>query len=315
MVYPLGLSFGPTHFTAAHALDSTTIVPVASVECSPAYQEFFTSALKQAVQDNLDTTPGEHIPAYRQHIPHASGLFTSAVLSIKAEAERTLERAVDVKAIATPSYWSTEIQTEVFSATESVGFSMGGAHLLKKLPNALCTAYNVGAEPEEDCFLLWIDYNARYLHFALCEVYDCCLVKAQVHLSDLGEDVAPEAFELQGNLKENAHWGKVYQALTKFMELAVIPSFPSYGTEDRDPKAIILSGEAVRTMDLMGRVVEDFFANAGKGGVLLHGESINPLYAGAIGAAHAARSQVDNPKTTMDFISMPRFALGEPWPP
>lgn len=57
--------------------------------------------------------------------------------------------------------------------------------------------------------------------------------------------------------------------------------------------------------DMLQRV----FSDLGKG--VLY-DSLDPLYLGAMAAARAAMSQVDNPKSTRDFISMPDNIPDEP---
>ena len=37
-----------------------------------------------------------------------------------------------------------------------------------------------------------------------------------------------------------------------------------------------------------------------------------PLYAAAVGAARAAKLQVEDPKSTKDFVSMPEYIPDEP---
>ena len=78
----------------------------------------------------------------------------------------------------------------------------------------------------------------------------------------------------------------------------------------RNVKAIILGGEAERTMGMMKALTEDF--SEARGEIkLVRNWDVDIFYARAIGAAPAAKKQVDGPKKTGDFISMPDYTAEE----
>lgn len=149
--------------------------------------------------------------------------------------------------------------------------------------------------------VLIVDYNTEYLHFALCDVsLGAALTEAEVQFPDLGEKAAPEPLSSQENTIDLPFYHKVHGALSSFVESA--EAHPELCAAEY--KEIIFSGEAERTKGIMQALTEDFSEARGEIKLVKNGD-IDLFYAGAIGATPAAKKQVDGPKKTRDFISMP----------
>jgi hypothetical protein len=305
MPYPLGVYFGPTFMTAAHALEDGKVVPVAKTECSIGYQDFFNDNLSRKVESKLETLPEEN-PAGRNYpVTDQKQLFTEALGSIKSEAERVLGQPADVQAIVTPYHWDDGIRMVVWDAAVASGILLGGTHMLNRLPKAVFRAQDMSiGRPQDQYNVLMVDYNTNYLHFLICEVaWDVCAIEGQVQLPELGEKSALKHAKVQEGDSEDPHWSEVRRSLNTFVELAK--------ARLGDYKFITLSGEAEETMGEMRRLLESFPDSEAKG-KLVNNDSIPPLYAAAFGAAHAAKAQTDDPKTTRDFLSFPDPIPEEP---
>ncbi len=315
MPYPLGLNFGPTHITASHALDDGFIVPVTRVTASVAYQDFFRQSLQKRIQNDLQSRPQEQLPNSHLFPPESqaeelSALFTHEIDAIKSDASRVLGSiTVDVKAISVPYHWNSTVQQAIFSATRVANVPLAGIHLLLRHPQALEKAYHLESSIAEDDYLsLVVDYNRSYLHLLICETVKdggYALVEGQVQLPHLGEDAVSKG-------EPGQHYERISKALERFIYLTTAkdPSSSTGGLPYHNVKAVVLGGEASsEAMRRMHDVLQQIFADLGKG-VLF--DSLDPLYLGSMGAARAAKSQVENPKTTRDFISMPDYIPDEP---
>ena len=173
--------------------------------------------------------------------------------------------------------------------------------MLKTFPTALCQGCDMPLDGLLGYAVLIVDYNTEYLHFALCDVsLGVALIEAEVQFPDLGEKAAPEPLSSQEDMIDLPFYHKVRGALSSFVESA--EAHPEQCAAEY--KEIILSGEAETTIGMMQALTEDF--SEARGEIkLVKNEDIDLFYAGAIGAAPAAKKQVDGPKKTRDFISMP----------
>ena len=317
MPYPLGLNFGPTYITAAHALDDGSIVPVTRVTASVTYQDFFRQSLQKRVQNDLQSRPGEELPDSHRFPPESQAEQLSALLNheidaIKSDASRVLgSTTVDVKAISFPYHWNFTAQQAIFNAMTVANVPLAGNHMLSRHPRALERAYqlesSIGAD---DYHSLVVDYNRSYLHLLICETAKhggYALVEGQVQLPQLGEDAI-------SNGEPGQHYERISNALERFISLTTTKD-PSSSTGEipyHDVKAVVLGGDASsEAMRCMHDVLREVSADLGKD-VLF--DSLDPLYLASMGAARAAKSQVDNPKTTRDFQSFPDWIPDEPRP-
>lgn len=318
MPYPLGLNFGPTYITASHALDDGSIIPVTRVTASIAYQHFFWQSLQKRVQNDLRSRPQEQLPNSHLFPPDSqaeelTALFAHEIDAIKSDASRVLgSTAVDVKAISVPYHWNSTAREAIFSAATVANVPLAGIHLLLRHPRALDKAYPLESSIAADDYLsIVVDYNRSYLHLLICETVKdggYALVEGQVQLPHLGEDAISKGEE------PGQHYERISEAVERFLSLTTAkePSSSTGGLPYHDVKAVVLSGEASsEAMRRMHDVLLPIFADLGKG-VLF--DSLDPLYLGSMGAARAAKSQVDDPKTTRDFMSMPDYIPDEPKP-
>lgn len=310
MPYPLGLNFGPTYITASHALDDGAIVPVTRVTASVPYQDFFRRSLEERVQRDLQSRPQEHLPNSHLYPPESqaeelSALFAHEIGAIKSDASRVLEStAVDVKAITVPYHWNRTAQYAILSAAEVTDVPLAGMHLLLRYPRALGQAYDLESGIAGAEYLsLVVDYNRSYLHLLICETVrhgGYALVEGQVQLPHLGEDAISEG-------EPGQHYERISEALKSFISLTLAKN-PYYD----DVRAVILGGEASsEAMGCMHNTLQQTLAELGKGMLF---DSLDPMYLASIGAARAAMSQVENPKTDRDFVSMPDYIPDEPKP-
>ena len=79
MAYPLGVSFGPTYITAAHALQDGSIVPVGKAKCNTAYHEFFKQNLEMEVQFDLDILSEGNNTGRSYSITNQQNVFVKAL--------------------------------------------------------------------------------------------------------------------------------------------------------------------------------------------------------------------------------------------
>ena len=182
-------------------------------------------------------------------------------------------------------------------------------HMLIRQPRAVEYAYDLESRIAADDHLLFVvDYNRSYLHLLLCEAarHDgYALIEAQAPLPHLGEDVVSMA-------EPGQHYERISEAVKKFIALTMTkdPSSPAGGLRYQDVKAVVLGGEASpEAMRGMRDVLHLIFTALGEG-VLF--ESLDPSYLVSMGAAKAAKSQVDHPKSTREFVSMPDSIPDEP---
>lgn len=253
-----------------------------------------------------------HISSHQNPKPksYVSALFTHEIDAIKSDASRVLGSiTVDVKAISVPYHWNSTVQQAIFSATRVANVPLAGIHLLLRHPQALEKAYHLESSIAEDDYLsLVVDYNRSYLHLLICETVKdggYALVEGQVQLPHLGEYAVSKG-------EPGQHYERISKALERFIYLTTAkdPSSSTGGLPYHNVKAVVLGGEASsEAMRRMHDVLQQIFADLGKG-VLF--DSLDPLYLGSMGAARAAKSQVENPKTTRDFISMPDYIPDEP---
>jgi len=240
----------------------------------------------------------------------AISAFAHEIDAIRSDASRVLgSTAVDVKAISVPYHWNSTAQHTTLSAATVANVPLAGIHMLLRYPRALDNAYHLESSLAADDYLsLVVDYNRSYLHPLICETVKdggYALVESQVQLPHLGEDAVSKG-------EPGQHYGRISEALEKFVYLTAAkePSSSTGGFPYNDAKAVVLGGEASsEAMRLMHDVLQQIFADLGKGALF---DSLDPLYLGSMGAARAAKSQVDNPKTTCDFISMPDYIPDEP---
>ena len=112
MAYPLGVSFGPTHITAAHALQDGSIVPVAKAKFNMACHRFFEQNLEMEVQFDLDILSEGNNTGTSYSITNQQNLFVE-LEAIKIEARHALGREIDIQAIISPSHWDGGIRVAV----------------------------------------------------------------------------------------------------------------------------------------------------------------------------------------------------------
>ena len=317
MPYPLGLNFGPTYLTASYALDDGSVVPVTLVTASAAYQDFFRESLQKSVQKDLQSRLREQLPNSHLFPPESqaenlSALFTHEINAVISDASRVLEStAVDVKAISLPYHWNRTAQQAILSAAQAAHVRLAGIHLLLRYPRALDKAHDLESCLAEDDYLsLVVDYNRSYLHLLICETAKgggYALVEGQVQLPHLGEDDVSKS-------ESEQQYERISKALASFLSLTTMrDASSSTGTQllpYHDIKAVVLAGEAsLAAMQRMHDVLQQSIAKLGNGALF---DSLDPLSSASMGAARAAKAQVDDPKSTRDFISMPDYVPDEP---
>lgn len=228
---------------------------------------------------------------------------------LREELEAVLERipngAKIVPTITIPYHWNFTVQRATFKAAEGAKIPLAGIHMLLRMPRAVERAYELDSRIDlDDYFFIVVDYNSKYMHLLICETArdgGYGLVEGQVQFSHLGEN----------SDSGEGYREAVVEAIKRFVSLTTVDGEswldvkPPYSLI----KAVILSGNASSTgMVQIREVLRQIFGQS------LVRDSYPPLYAGAIGAAGAAKGQIENPKTTDDFICAPIPIPDEPKP-
>lgn len=308
MSHPIGLSFGLEYITVCKAGEDDTVETMGSRATSSAYQEFFQRVLGGRVQGNLDTRPGEAVPKTHLIPPksdNVEGLLRRELEEVLAWIKGHLNDAAEVvPAICVPYHWSETVQRADFKAAEGAKMPLAGIHVLLRLPRALEWAYRLDSDVSvDDYFFIVVDYNRKYLHLHICETAKngaYGIVEGQAQLSHLGE-TSVSGIESRG---------EVIGSIRRFLSLTMARGDSAGGKiSDEEIRAIILSGDASSEgMQEMRNILQHVF------GQMLLCDSHLPFYAAAVGAARAAKLQVEDPKSTKDFVSAPDNIPGEPKP-
>jgi len=306
MPHAVGVSFGLEYITVSKAREDDTVDHTWSHTTSPAYQDLFQRVLEERVQGHLDTRPGEELPNTHLIPPESQNvedLLQRELEEVLATIKSTLGGTEVVPAISVPYHWNETVQRAVFKAAEGAKMPLAGIHMLLRLPRALEKAYQFDSDASvDDYFFIVVDYNRTYLHLLICETAKYGgygIVEGQVQLSHLGES----------SVSRRGYREEVLESVKKFLSLTTVKSDSS--TDGRIDyhkiKAVVLSGNASNDgMQEMKNILQHVF-----GQDLLCG-SHPPLYAAAVGAARAAKLQVEDPKSTKDFVSMPEDIPDEP---
>ena len=302
MSHAIGISFGLEYITVSKARKDDTVDHIGCYAPSPAYQEFFRLVLGGRVQSHLDVRPREVMPDTHLIPPKSydvENLLRGELEKVLATVKNTLGSAEVVPAISFPYHWSEAVQRTVFKAAEGAKIPLAGMHVFSKLPRALEKAYEFPSDPsKDDYFCIIVDYNRTYLHLVLCETD---IVEAQVQLSHLGETSA----------SQRGYREEVVESIEKFLSLTTVKNNSSVDGRIlyHEIKAVILSGDASpEGMQEMRNILQHVF------GQDLLCDSHPPLYAAAIGAARAAKRQVEDPKSIMNAVSAPEYIPEEPKP-
>ncbi|KAI4131408.1 MAG: hypothetical protein LQ338_001235 [Usnochroma carphineum] len=307
MSQAVGISFGPEYITVSKAQDDE-FVDYINHAASSAYQELFQHVLQRRVQGDLNSRPGEEVPDTHLLPPQSRSDEVENLLRQELEAvtKRIPDAVKAVPAISIPYHWNETVQRAIFKAAEGAKIPLAGIHMLLKLPRALERGYQLDSRTsEDDYYFIIVEYNSAYLHLLICETSKdggSGIVEGQVQLPHLGEKSA----------SRERYNEEVLEAIKRFMSLTTIDGVSSK-TDGRLPYnkiiAVILSGEASSEgMQEIGGLLKQVF------GENLLFSSHPPLYTGALGAARVAKQQVEDPKSTKDFVSMPHDIPDEPKP-
>lgn len=308
MSHAIGISFGLDHVTVSQARDDDTMDHIGSHTTSPAYQEFFQRVLGERVQGNLDARPGEEVPNTYLVPPKShdvENLLRQELEKVIATIESALCGAQVVPAISVPYHWNGTVQRAVFKVAEEAKMPLAGIHMLLRLPRALDKAYQFDSDASvDDYHLIIVDYNRSYLHLLVSETAKdggYGIVESQVQLSHLGETAA----------SKTGYREEVLESINKFLSLTTVKGDSSTGGKIPYHKirAVTLSGDASSEgMQEMRNILRHVF------GQTLLCDSHSPLYAAAEGATRAAKLQIEDPKSTKDFVSVPEYIPDEPKP-
>ncbi len=307
MSQAIGIYFGPEHITVSKAGDGDSFDHIDCHSASPAYQEFFQLVLQKRVQGDLNSRPREEVPdTYHVPPPSQSGDVENL---LREELEAVIERIPDaakiVPTITIPYHWNFTVQRATFKAAEGAKIPLAGIHMLLRMPRAVERAYELDSRIVlDDYFFIVVDYNTEYMHLLICETAKgggYGIVEGQVQLAHLGENPG----------SKEGYREAVIEAINKFISLTTVDG--ESWIDVKPPyhliKAVLLSGNASsRGMEQIREVLQQVFEPS-----LIH-DSYPPLYAGAIGAAGAAKGQIENPKSTDDFICAPIDIPDEPKP-
>ena len=184
----------------------------------------------------------------------------------------------------------------MWKAAEGAKIPLAGMHMLLRMPRAVARAYELNSRIDlDDYFFIVVDYNAKYMHLLICETArdgGDGLVEGQVQLPHLGENSGSK-----GGYRE-----AVIEAIKKFVSLTTVDG--EFWIDVKPPyhlmKAVILTGNASsRGMKQIEEVLQQIFERS------MIRDSYPPLYTGAIGAAGAAKGQIENPEPADGFKYAP----------
>lgn len=307
MSQAIGICFGPEHITVSKAGNGDSFDQIHSHSASPVYQEFFQLVLQKRVQGDLNSRPREEVPDTYLVPPESQSRDVEKMLRHELEAviERIPDVAKIVPTIAIPYHWNWTVQRATFKAAEGAKIPLAGIHMLYKMSRAVERAYELDSRIVlDDHFFIVVDYNSKYIHLLMCETAKgggYGIVEGQVQLPHLGESSGSN----EGYREEVVEAIKRFVCLTTVDGESWIDVKPPYHLI----KAVILGGNASsRRMEQIREVLQQVFGRS------LVRDSYPPLYAGAIGAARAAKEQEEDPKSTRDFISAPIPVPDEPKP-
>lgn len=269
------------------------------------YKEFSQHLLQSRVQNNLGSRPEEEVR--NTHLVPPKSQSDDVEHLLRRELEAVIaslpDSAKPVAAITIPYHWNDTVRRAMFKAAEGAKIPLAGIHMVLKLPRALDIAYQLDTRlSEDDYFFVVVDYNTSYLHILICETAKdggYGIVEGQVQLPHLGEKSAA------GRRNE------ALEAVKRFLSLTTVDGTSS--TDGRPPrkeiKAVLVSGDASSDgVQEMRDLLKEVFGES-----LIFSDQ-PPSFAGALGAARAAKQQVEDPKTTKDFVSMPYDIPDEPKP-
>lgn len=298
MSQAIGICFGPEHITVAKALGGDSFNYIASHPASPAYLEFFQQVLQKRVQGDLNSRPREEVPDTYLFPPHSQSEELETMLRQELEAviERIPDTATIVPTITIPYHWNLTLQRATYRAAEGATIPLAGDHMLYKMSRAVEKAYDLDKHIAlDDYFFIIVDYNSKYIHLFICETAKgggYGIVEGQVQLSHLGENSA----------SNDGYRDDVVLAIERFVALTTVEgdSWMDVKPPYHLIKAVILSGNAsARGMEWIGEVLRQVFGRD------LVRDGYSPFYAGAIGAARAAKKQEEDPKSPDDLICAP----------
>ena len=306
MSHAIGISFGLEYVSVSKACKDDTVDHVGSHTTSSAYRELFQRVLDERVPGNLDACPGEAVPDTHLIPPKsddAETIFHQEFQKVLSIIGTRLDSTDFEPAISVPYHWNETVQRAVFKAAEGAKIPLAGIHMLLRLPRALEKAYQLDSDTVfDDYFFIVVDYNRTYLHLLICETArdgGYGIVENQVQFAHLGENSS----------SKSGYHEEVLESIQKFLSLSTTKdNFSTVGKiPDRDIKAAMLSGNAsAEWLQKMRNILQQIV-----GRELLY-SSCPPLYAAAVGAARAAKLQIENPKSTKDFVSMPEDIPDEP---
>jgi len=305
MSQAIGICFGPEHITVCRAGDGDSFDHIDSHSPSPAYQDFFQLILQKGVQADLNSRPREWLPD--THLFPRESQIGDVENMLRKELEAVIGRIPDaatiVPTVTIPYHWNFTVQRATFKAAESAKIPLAGIHMLLRMPRAVERAYGLDSRLDlDDYFFIVVDYNSGYMHLLICETArdgGYGIVEGQVQLAHLGENSG----------SKEGYREAVVEAMKKFVSLTTVDG--ESWIDVKPPyhliKAVILSGNASsRGMEQIREVLHQVFGRS------LVRDSITPLDTGAIGAAGAAKGQIENPKSTDDFICAPIPVPDEP---
>lgn len=294
MSQAIGICFGPEHITVSRAGGGDSFSHIVSHSPSFAYQEFSQLVLEKIVQGDLDSRPREEVldavPFPR--VSQSEDLENMLREELEAVIEHIPNAATIVPTITIPYHWNLTAQRATWKAAEGAKIPLAGMHMLLRMPRAVGKAYELDVRIDlDDYFFIVVDYNIKYMHLLLCNTArdgGDGLVEGQVQLAHLGE----------GSGSKEGYRQAIVEAIKKFVSLTTVEgeSWIDIKPPYHLVKAVILSGNASsKGMDQIKEVLEQIFGRS------LVRDSYPPLYVGAIGAARAAKKQVEDPEPTNDL--------------
>ena len=247
----------------------------------------------------------------------AKVIFVDALEAINEAAAIALHQPVEIATIGRPRHFKDSSHMAVIEVAEDVGTLLETPWQTVGFPSAVRLAYGLdscaafGLLDSDDCdidegphYIVYVEYHKEYLEIMMEDVDEITLnIVDNARYPERGENSITRTASRTNRLAKQKSTmptsGSHYQCiqdtfrtfLTKYQLTAEVIRHLEY------LHAVIISGEASKlTFEPLRNAISTVLADQRD----KIRDSINPLYAGAVGAAHRGRYLLLNPQT-MDF--------------
>lgn len=236
----------------------------------------------------------------------ARQIFVEALQNVKDAASKALGEGAAIDALCIPDYLDGQSKTILFNKAKEIGLRIHRPWQIIQWLNAARLAYGLDSchafgLNQKDCDIdegphqvVYVDYQPDSLELKVADVTEYGafpLHHARVSLA----------------LDDEHILSKIGNALTNLSQSSVFAEIPPQYGRFEFLRAIVVGGEASQPLmeELHSALVEAFPGQESK-----IGDSIHPLYVGAVGAASKARYFMLHPEALEDIQTCPGHGAG-----